>query len=202
MRAGLWFLAFSLVGCSAKTPNYREFCERECQCTGCDVEVCVDNARELAGRQAQRSCRSAGDALMQCKLREGGAECQKAHGLVAYMPTDACKPELDALATCFQNNPKSGPRPKAQRVPPSMSFPEAMEYICSEDRLAALRDLSPSERATRLAKDIEENVSNAEVDDLFERLASVPATEKEAVLMRSAKRAGLSSCPSFLGAAR
>ncbi len=99
-------LAFIIGGCgSSSTPDYQALCEKECACEGCVVSSCTAKYQKFAKGQAEHSCRSEGDAVVRCKLSEGGARCERAGGMTLYMPSDKCKPKIDTLAECLRSSP-------------------------------------------------------------------------------------------------
>lgn len=80
------------------------------------------------------------------------------------------------------------------------SFEDDMRTVCNAPNEVKLEPSDdPSQRATKLAKHIEERIRTDEVKQLFSSLATMPPAERRPVLEKAAKRAGIDECP-FLDA--
>lgn len=174
--------------------DYTALCKLECACQGCRVADCVADYEERAMRQGE--CRDEGDAIVDCKLQPGGARCEEGGGFKLLMPSDRCLPQIDAFSDCLGR--RADARAEAEKVEaPKVSFAEAMRIVCESPNKVDIESLPPSERATRLARYIEENAGNEEMEDLFGEMAGAAPERRDALFRDALARAGIDECPFF-----
>lgn len=176
-------------------PDYRELCEAECACTGCIVRDCVANYERLGEEQGE--CRGVGDAIATCKLQKGGARCDRGAGMSLYMPTEACRPQLDAFMTCLDERADARAAQRAEEVQAArkqVSYAEALHVMCDAPTTLDLEGVEPGQAAAKLAEYIEMNAANPQFEALMQRIANLPSDQRDDVMRNALRDAGIARC--------
>lgn len=92
-------LALLLAGCS-RAPDFEALCAGVAPCEHMSVETCVAERRRLYEAQRERGCGDEGAAVVACEVEHEG-RCESGGGLTLFMPSQSCRPAIDALGACF-----------------------------------------------------------------------------------------------------
>lgn len=98
MKLGVAIAVVVVAACS-RPPDFKAYCEKAAPCEDKSVEGCIKTTRHLWHEQKKRGCASEGTEIVECKIKHGS--CESANGWSLFMPTDACRKELDALTDCL-----------------------------------------------------------------------------------------------------